>query len=136
MVNDVVDGRSSCATYAERALGRSAALVDIAQDLLLGHLVDAGIFEHLVFKGGTALRKTYAGNAGRFSTDLDFSLLTLTEGHYIEQDRSIDPTPAAHLERTLRPVEPDGALLAQAAVVGEGALLAAVDREGDDDAVA
>jgi predicted nucleotidyltransferase component of viral defense system len=28
----------------------------------------------LVFKGGTALRKLYAGNQGRFSTDLDFSL--------------------------------------------------------------
>ncbi|WP_186242147.1 nucleotidyl transferase AbiEii/AbiGii toxin family protein [Mycobacterium simulans] len=27
----------------------------------------------LVFKGGTALRKFRAGNAGRFSTDLDFS---------------------------------------------------------------
>jgi uncharacterized protein len=60
-------------------LGRSAALIDIAQDLLLGHLVDVGIFEHLVFKGGTALRKTYAGNAGRFSTDLDFSLLKAGE---------------------------------------------------------
>jgi Nucleotidyl transferase AbiEii toxin, Type IV TA system len=32
------------------------------------------IFDHLVFKGGTALRKLYAGNAGRFSTDLDFSV--------------------------------------------------------------
>lgn len=28
----------------------------------------------LVFKGGTALRKLYAGNQGRFSLDLDFSL--------------------------------------------------------------
>lgn len=59
--------------------GRSAALIDIAQDLLLGHLKEAGLFEHLVFKGGTALRKTYAGNAGRFSTDLDFSLRTTGE---------------------------------------------------------
>lgn len=51
--------------------GRYAALIDIAEDLLLAHLDDQGIFEHLVFKGGTALRKLYAGNAGRFSTDLD-----------------------------------------------------------------
>ncbi|WP_277207477.1 nucleotidyl transferase AbiEii/AbiGii toxin family protein [Isoptericola croceus] len=51
--------------------GRSAALIDIAQDLLLGHLVEAGIFDLLVFKGGTALRKTFAGAAGRFSTDDD-----------------------------------------------------------------
>ncbi len=54
--------------------GRYAALIDIAEDLLLAHLDEQGIFEHLVFKGGTALRKLYAGNAGRFSTDLDFSV--------------------------------------------------------------
>ena len=30
--------------------------------------------EELVFKGGTALRKLYAGSAGRFSLDLDFSV--------------------------------------------------------------
>ena len=35
----------------------------------------------------------------------------ITEGHYIERDHTIDPTPAAHLERTLRPDSPDGALL-------------------------
>jgi uncharacterized protein len=54
--------------------GRQAALIDIAQDLLLARLCQRGIFDHLVFKGGTALRKLYAGNAGRFSTDLDFSV--------------------------------------------------------------
>ena len=30
----------------------------------------------------------------------------ITEGHYIERDRTIDPTPAAHLERTLGPSPP------------------------------
>lgn len=54
--------------------GRQAALIDIAQDLLLTRLHQRGVFDHLVFKGGTALRKLYAGNAGRFSTDLDFSV--------------------------------------------------------------
>lgn len=54
--------------------GRYAAIIDIAQDLLLAHLHERGMFEHLVFKGGTALRKLYAGSAGRFSTDLDFSV--------------------------------------------------------------
>jgi len=54
--------------------GRDAALLDIAQDHALQVLHDAGLFEHdLVFKGGTALRKFRAGNAGRFSTDLDFA---------------------------------------------------------------
>jgi hypothetical protein len=34
----------------------------------------AGLLDRgLVFKGGTALRKFRAGNAGRFSTDLDFA---------------------------------------------------------------
>jgi predicted nucleotidyltransferase component of viral defense system len=54
--------------------GRPAALVDIAQDILLGHLHEEGLFDLLVFKGGTALRKLYAGAAGRFSTDLDFAV--------------------------------------------------------------
>jgi integrase len=67
---------------------------------------------------------------------LGHSSTAITEGHYIERDQSIDATPAAHLERTLRPRQPDGALLAQAAAVGEDDLLAAVDDEGEDDAVA
>jgi predicted nucleotidyltransferase component of viral defense system len=54
--------------------GRYAAIIDIAQDLLLAALYEDGVLDHLVFKGGTALRKLYAGSAGRFSTDLDFSV--------------------------------------------------------------
>ncbi len=54
--------------------GRDAALLDIAQDHALYLLHQAGLFgQGLVFKGGTALRKFRAGNAGRFSTDLDFA---------------------------------------------------------------
>jgi len=54
--------------------GRDAALLDIAQDHALHLLHQAGLFDQgLVFKGGTALRKFRAGNAGRFSTDLDFA---------------------------------------------------------------
>lgn len=56
------------------ALGSEAALVDIAQDLLLRELSDVGLMADLVFKGGTSLRKLYAGSAGRFSLDLDFSV--------------------------------------------------------------
>jgi integrase len=61
---------------------------------------------------------------------------TITEGHYIEPDRSIDTSPAAQLERALRPEQPEGSLLTSDSAAGEAALLAAVDREGDDDAVA
>ena len=54
--------------------GRDAALLDIAQDHAPHLLYEAGLFDQgLVFKGGTALRKFRAGNAGRFSTDLDFA---------------------------------------------------------------
>lgn len=53
--------------------GRDAAIVDIAQDLLLRHLHHTGILDALAFKGGTSLRKLYAGSAGRFSLDLDFA---------------------------------------------------------------
>jgi integrase len=60
----------------------------------------------------------------------------ITEGHYIEPDRAVDRTPAAHLERTLRPAEPDGSLLANRPADREDELLAAVDRESEDDAVA
>ena len=54
--------------------GRRAAVIDIAQDLLLRELHQGGVLDALVFKGGTSLRKLYAGNQGRFSLDLDFSV--------------------------------------------------------------
>lgn len=59
------------------AQGRDAAIVDIAQDLLLRHLHESSVLDALAFKGGTALRKLYAGDAGRFSLDLDFSSTTI-----------------------------------------------------------
>jgi len=59
------------------AQGRGAAIVDIAQDLLLRHLHFEGVLDALAFKGGTSLRKLYAGNAGRFSLDLDFATVEI-----------------------------------------------------------
>ena len=53
------------------------AVLDIAQDFLLAHLHAHGVFDDLVvFKGGTALRKLFAGAAGRFSTDIDLAART------------------------------------------------------------
>ncbi|MDZ4259237.1 MAG: nucleotidyl transferase AbiEii/AbiGii toxin family protein [Gemmatimonadales bacterium] len=49
------------------------ALLDIAQDFLLAHLHEGDVFSMAVFKGGTALRKLWAGGAGRFSTDIDLA---------------------------------------------------------------
>lgn len=37
--------------------GREAAVVDVAQDLLLRHLSDEGILDGVAIKGGTAIRK-------------------------------------------------------------------------------
>ncbi|MDT8370182.1 MAG: nucleotidyl transferase AbiEii/AbiGii toxin family protein [Longimicrobiales bacterium] len=55
-------------------LGTDIAVLDIAQDFLLAHLEEAGFFPDLVvLKGGTALRKFFAGSEGRFSTDLDLA---------------------------------------------------------------
>ena len=50
------------------------------RDVVLTHalraLLDAGVMDHLAFKGGSCLRKTIFGSAGRFSEDLDFTLDT------------------------------------------------------------
>ena len=56
------------------APGREAAIIDIAQDFLLSYLEDKGKMDHVSLKGGTAIRKLYAGKEGRFSLDLDFSI--------------------------------------------------------------
>lgn len=64
---------------AQSAQRRGAALIDIAQDLLLRHLSELGVLAMVVFKGGTALRKVYAGAAGRFSTDLDSAVASLDD---------------------------------------------------------
>lgn len=39
-------------------------------------LFDAGLLTHLAFKGGTAIRKIFLGNQGRFSLDLDFTMVS------------------------------------------------------------
>ncbi|MDP2232198.1 MAG: nucleotidyl transferase AbiEii/AbiGii toxin family protein, partial [Actinomycetota bacterium] len=54
--------------------GRGQAIIDIAQDHMLYYLSEQGFFDlGLSLKGGTAIRKFRAGNAGRFSTDMDFA---------------------------------------------------------------
>ena len=61
------------------AQGRGAAVIDVAQDLLLRHLSEIGLADKLAFKGGTSLRKLYAGNDGRFSLDLDFGVADIND---------------------------------------------------------
>jgi predicted nucleotidyltransferase component of viral defense system len=47
---------------------------DVVLTYALRALHDSGVSTHLAFKGGTCLRKTVFGSAGRFSEDLDFTL--------------------------------------------------------------
>lgn len=60
--------------FQGRRGGRGPAIIDIAQDHVLHLLATEGLFDlGIALKGGTSLRKFWAGNAGRFSTDLDFA---------------------------------------------------------------
>jgi predicted nucleotidyltransferase component of viral defense system len=47
---------------------------DVVLTYALRALVDAGVMDHLAFKGGTCLRKLVFGSVGRFSEDLDFTI--------------------------------------------------------------
>ncbi|MDR1428438.1 MAG: nucleotidyl transferase AbiEii/AbiGii toxin family protein [Bifidobacteriaceae bacterium] len=51
--------------------------IELGQNLLLRQLDADGPLDRLAFKGGTSLRKPYAGTAGRISIDLDFALTNL-----------------------------------------------------------
>ena len=64
------------------APGREAAIIDIVQDFLLSYLEEQGLLNDVVIKGGTAIRKLYAGKEGRFSLDLDFAI----EDAYADRD--------------------------------------------------
>jgi predicted nucleotidyltransferase component of viral defense system len=63
----------------QSAQGAEAAIIDVAQDMLLRELHELGVLDLVAFKGGTALRKVYAGASGRFSTDLDFAVASLDD---------------------------------------------------------
>ena len=60
---------------------------------------------------------------------------TITEGHYIEPDRTVDLTPAAHLQRTLRSDQPDDTLLTMAPAEGQDEILAIADDDPDAETV-
>jgi integrase len=99
--------------------------------LVLAGLADTGISLRWYRRtGATVIARAVGTDAA--AAFLGHASTVITEGHYIEPDRSVDPTPAAHLERTLRPAEPDGSLLANRPADREDELLAADDREGDD----
>ncbi len=52
---------------------------EIALTYVLRIMADHGLLDRLAFKGGTAIRKIYLGNQGRFSLDLDFTAMQDTD---------------------------------------------------------
>lgn len=70
----LTEGHLARHTPRGTGVGDEVARLDVAQDFLLAHFSGLGLFEQIAFKGGTALRKLFAGNSGRFSTDLDVAL--------------------------------------------------------------
>jgi predicted nucleotidyltransferase component of viral defense system len=52
------------------------AELDVVLTYALAALVDDGVMTELAFKGGTCLRKLVFGSSGRFSEDMDFTLVT------------------------------------------------------------
>lgn len=80
--------------------------------------------------GATVVARAMSADAA--ATFLGHTSSAITEGHYIEPDRSIDMTPAGHLELTLRPIRPDGRLLALPAVAGEDEVLALADSDPEE----
>ncbi|MBD3171228.1 hypothetical protein GF326_02025 [Candidatus Bathyarchaeota archaeon] len=62
--------------YAHGAgVSREVAERDIVLTYILKIMKEDSILENLAFKGGTCIRKIYLGNLGRFSEDLDFTLI-------------------------------------------------------------
>ena len=57
---------------------------DYILSVMLIHLKDIGILEHLVFKGGTAIKKIYYPET-RFSEDLDFNYYDINRENIFQQ---------------------------------------------------
>lgn len=57
----------------------------------------------------------------------------ITEGHYVAPDRAVDRSPAAILERTLRPTQPDGVLLVRPESASELDVLERIDGGDPED---
>jgi len=56
-------------------VSREVAERDIVLTYILKMMKEDGVLANLAFKGGTCIRKIYLGNLGRFSEDLDFTLI-------------------------------------------------------------
>jgi integrase len=66
------------------------------------------------------------------ATFLGHGSTAITEGHYIEPDRTVKRGPAALLERTLRPINPDDTLLRHETTEDEEETMAQLDEPDDE----
>lgn len=98
--------------------------------LALAGLEDSGITPRWYRRtGATVLARGLGVDAA--ATHLGHTSTVITERHYIEPDQTVDFGPAKVLELTLRPVDPDGALLAQAETDEEETLFDELDPSGE-----
>ncbi|GAA3805647.1 tyrosine-type recombinase/integrase [Nocardioides panacisoli] len=101
--------------------------------LVLAGLEDSGITPRWFRRtGATVLARGLGADVA--ASYLGHTSTAITEGHYIEPDRRIDFEPASVIERTLRPIDPDGSLLSRPIDEQEEDLLDLLDAAQDDDA--
>jgi integrase len=99
--------------------------------LKIAGLADTGISLRWYRRtGATVIARGVSTDAA--ATYLGHTSTAITEGHYIERDQTIDTTPAAHLERTLRPLGADDSLLAMSPTAGEEKRMAALDDDAEE----
>lgn len=131
-VAGVDEGRTIFANRSSGPLSPYNVRRTFREFLAAAGLADSGISLRWYRRtGATVIARSLGSDAA--AAFLGHSSTAITESHYIERDRKIDRTPAAHLERTLRSVDPDGSVLSMPAAIGEGDVLARVDGESDDD---
>jgi integrase len=102
--------------------------------LVLAGLGDSGITPRWYRRtGATVLARGLGVDVA--ATHLGHTSKAITEGHYVEPNRRVDFGPANVLEATLRPVDPDGALLAGPETDEEDRVLDAIDPREDEGSV-
>jgi integrase len=100
--------------------------------LVLAGLADSGITPRWYRRtSATVLARGLGAHVA--ATHLGHASTAITEGHYIEPDNTVDFGTAAVLERTLRPVSPDVALLTRRVDDEEADLLDLLESDGGDE---
>ena len=74
-MNGLIEKRFVDYYASSSGVDRQVAERDVVLSYILKMMSEDGIIENLAFKGGTCLRKIYLGRVGRFSEDLDFTLI-------------------------------------------------------------